>query len=233
MKFFLFLTVVTFCFFSCDKRKDVFSNSNINPIVGLDLLNSHSSLSSTIDVSSGNVTDTLKLGNDYTFSLSLADENSFLNCEFSGDGDLLLNNSAFVSGNLPTGNHTFTWNISAIGTYNFQVKIFDDYEKEVIYKFKIVVFLNRVPNTWWEVVHDGSLGPLHKKIVVHGSDQDQIYGGGIVYYQYILGSDTTLFTHSTLNYIFPSSGIYLISVKAMDNDGDWGNQIVINNYFID
>lgn len=212
---------------SCDKRTDYFESINEEVQSVLTLGNSHSSVSGTINDKT--IIDTLKQGNDYSFSLNLIDESEF-NLSFEGDGDLEMNNIPFNSGNLVSGSYDFLWKIDTVGVYNFSIKIIDNYSVETVYSFTINVFYNKTPQIWWELIDDGSLGDLHKKLVVHGADQDELFGGGIIYYQYVIGVDTTNHPYSEMNYIFPSDGLYDIGIKAMDNNYEWSNEVFIHNY---
>lgn len=213
---------------SCDKRKDYFGENNKGAVVNYHLLNSHSGTTSTLN--GDYLIDTLKLGQNYKMNLSISDEAQSVSVSFTGQGGLLVDGLSFTSGKLTNGTHLFEWVESTEGTFEFDIKVTDNYGVENIRHFKIVVFENKVPYTYWTVENVGALNPLEKEIVVYGTDQDEIYGGSILYYQYIINGDTTNNPYNHLNYIFPSAGNYFISVRAMDSNWEWGNQISINNY---
>lgn len=213
---------------SCDKRKDYYGDNNQVAGVNYQLLNSHSGTTSILN--GDNLIDTLKLGQTYKMNLSINDEAPSVNVVFSGGGSLVVDGSAFSSSTLTNGTHYVEWSIGTEGVYQFDIKVTDNYGLESVRHFEIIVFDNKVPYTSWVVEDVGALNPLEKKIVVTGSDQDEIYGGSILYYQYIINGDTTNNPYSHLNYIFPSAGNYFISVRAMDSNWEWGNEISINNY---
>lgn len=219
---------------SCDKREDLFYKTNQAIVSTMNLQNSHSGYSATIN---GNaIQDTVKLGFDYRFDILTSDENESIRIEFEGDGTMLMDGGVLTSGNYLNGNHEFVWGVTTPGEYSFKVKLIDVYDVETVYNFSIHVFENRLPYTWWEVIDDNSLGPLHKIIRVHGGDGDQIYGGEITYCRIQIDNNIDDYPAATWNglqdyhYIFPAPGNYTISVKAMDSNGEWGNEIILNNY---
>lgn len=214
--------------YSCDKRSDYFGDNNEPAGLNFQLLNSHSGTTSTLN--GDNLIDTLKLGQEYKMNLTINDEAPSVTVLFSGQGNLTVDGSSFTSGQLSNGNHQVNWNVVAPGTYQFDISITDNYGVSSVRHFKIVVFDNKVPYTYWVLNDVGALNSLEKEIVVSGYDQDEIYGGSILYYQYIINGDTTNNPYNHLNYIFPSAGNYFISVRAMDSNWEWGNEISINNY---
>ena len=231
----LILVMIVGLFVSCDKRKDLFQENNQPVSTVLQLENGHSAVSATY-VDQFTVRDTLKLNQTYRFSLKIIDEDGFSSVEFSGDGAMEVNGNAFTSSDLTNGIHEFEWTADTTGVKSFSLKITDTYGEVVQYDFSLFVFYNIVPNIWWEVIDDGSLGPLHKRIRVHGGDGDDLYGGDIIYCRFVIDSDTTDFPTADwnglmdMNYVFPSAGTYTISVKAMDSNYEWGNEITIANY---
>lgn len=216
---------------SCDKRKDYYGDINEPSDVNIALLNSHSSYSATINEK--NYKDTLKLNQIYKMNIALADESNFVKVVFLGDGALAIDSVVFASGDVACGMHLFEWTAVNEGLNNFVLKFTDVYGVESIYNFQIFVFENKTPVTSWELFHVGNLDPLEKKIVVTGEDGDQIYGGNILYYEYVIGSDTTFYPGNQFFYVFPSAGNYTIGVRAMDSNYEWGNQITINNFPIE
>lgn len=224
------LIVIFLLFVSCDKRKDFYNEINTPVNTVLTLLNPHSN--QTAEVTGNVIVDSLKSGFTYKFKINSVDENILITMSFGGDGNINLNGQGFSSGQIETGTHNFEWSPSSIGWHNFTITITDSYNISTEYEFNIFVFNNKLPYTTWELEHVGNLNPLEKRIVVSGQDADEIYGGGILYYQYIINGDTTNYPGNVFYYIFPSPGNYLIGVRAMDNNNEWGNQIVINNYLI-
>lgn len=223
---------ILFCLiflFSCDKRKDFFTNQNIPSTGYLKLTDPLNSLTSTINGNS--VIDTLKLGQSFTFTFQITDENQYLNLKFDGDGELKMDGASFTQNDITRNDkHSFVWTSNLIGDNNFQLIFKDKYGAETIYNYKIIIFKNRIPKISWLIKDIGILSPYEKEIDVSGLDGDDLYGGKIIYYQYIINQDTTLFTGNKMKYIFPGQGLYNISVRAKDNDDEWSDPVIISNY---
>ena len=220
-----------FLLFSCDKRKDLFKDENVPSGVSINLLNNHSPWSSTI--SGNHVMDTLKVGSSYSFAINLNDESPNTHFEFSGNGSLLVDGIPFISGDLPNGSHSLIWNPDTTGIRSFSLEFIDTYDQSTIWNFDIYVFINWVPHIDWVLVDVDQLDPYEKKIIVNGLDGDYLYGGEIIYYQYIIDSDTTNYPLSSMNYIFPGAGSYDIGVRAMDSNYEWSNIDFISNVLIE
>lgn len=216
-------------FISCDKRSDYFENENEAISSAITFGNSHTWYSASPQ-GYNSWQDTLKHGFNYEFILDILDENDQVEIEFIGDGSMNMNGSSLTMDNYPVGTYSFSWTPDTTGDFSFDVKIRDVYDVTTTYHWNMHVFENRVPITWWEVLNTNALSPLHKTIKVHGNDGDAIYGGSILYYRYVIGSDTTDHPYADMEYVFPSSGNYTISVKAMDSNNEWGNEITIGNY---
>lgn len=228
---YIFIIPIIALLFSCDKRKDLYENSNGASQVNIVLENSSSNFSATINGNS--ITDTMKLGQPYLFSLSVSDESGFIDLEFSGDDSMKVDGEFFTSTTISRNDiHNFEFIPSSIGDKYFSLKFTDVYGVETTYSFHIVVFKNRTPTISWELFNINQLSPLEKSIVVFGQDGDEYYGGKIIYYQFVIDSDTTFMTNNQLNYVFPSTGNYFISVKCMDSDLEWSNEISISDYAI-
>ncbi len=225
------IIALTFIIFSCDKRKDYYSTTNKASTVSLAVTNPSTSFSTTID--GNNITDTMKLGQKYTFSLGVTDEATNVDLVFQGDGSIKMDGTAFTTTSvLRNDNHLFEYDPNSVGDKYFTLTFKDVFGVETIYNFHIVVFLNRIPTIDWALFNTNLLSPLDKTIVVTGQDGDYIYGGNIVYYQYVIGADTTLTESNELHYVFPSVGNYLISVKCKDSNSEWSNEITVGNYVI-
>src|SRR6218665_154261 len=225
MKSLLIIILICFSFISCDKRKDVYSERNKQPVCSVVLLNNSSSFSSTW-LNDSIVVDTLKQGRYYRFKLSLNDESHKMTFNYSGAGTLYKNGVNFSSSDeLEVGDHLFEWlpDVNQVGDVPFSISMTDSYGKVRTYEFRINVFVNRVPEVSWVIEHVGLVGPFDKKIVVSGTDGDEIYGGTILYYEYVINEDTTVSPLSEFNYVFPQAGNYHISVRAMDSNNEWSN----------
>ncbi|MFT6441363.1 MAG: hypothetical protein ACJASM_000900 [Salibacteraceae bacterium] len=225
---FVLLLTIVLGVSSCDKRVDYYDEINEAPGVVLQLNNQYWMFSSAIYGTT--ITDTLKKGYTYDFSLTLADESDMLTVVFNGDGVLSENGASIDSLLLPLGTHSFQWVDTVIGNKIFSVSVTDGYGKIEKYDFNIHVFDNWIPQISWVVVDVGNLDPLEKKIVVSGGDKDKWYGGYIHHFEYIIDNDTSEVTPYQMKYIFPSVGLYDIGVRALDNNNEWSQTVFINNY---
>lgn len=236
MKKFIIFILSSLILLSCDKRKDFYylENENSNFSISHELLNNHSYYSATI--SDNLIIDTVKIGNDYHFKLKFNKEENIVDFTYNGIPELKINSIDYSSNSIKL--ETNEWiDFSVIivneGVYNLSFVITDSYGKSKTLKLKLVVFINRLPIiTDWIIYTVGDLSPLHKRILLTAKDPDEIYGGGISYYQYIINGDTTNYPDNQMNYIFPSSGYYSFGFRCKDNDGYWSNIIQINNYYI-
>lgn len=227
---FIYAALTAILVVSCDKRKDLFKDENTAAVMSIQLQNSHSPWSST---TSGNYTrDTLKVGTNYSFMLLVTDEASELELIFEGNGSLTVDGQPFVHGTITGGNHVVVWSPDTTGLRSFELKVVDVYDVATSYNFDIFVFVNWVPHIDWTIVDVNQLDPYEKKIIVDGQDQDQLYGGNIIYYQYIIDSDTTNYPWNSMNYIFPGPGSYDIGVRAMDSNYEWSNMVFISDVVI-
>lgn len=234
MKKTILLLIVGVALWSCDKRMDYFSESNV-PVEGVvQMTNSHSS--STATVNGNDIRDTMKLGNPIHFSLDLTDEITSIRFKFTGDGDLELNGEAVGEGEESvvdiSSTLNFKWDVAAQGVYYFKLAFTDAYDEVTIYNFKIVVFVNRIPNISWTLNPVGNLSSMDYQFYVEGYDADVLWGGGIIYYEYVINGDTTFYPWHNMSYVFPEPGQYYISVRAMDNDNAWSNTVTQANFVI-
>lgn len=219
---------------SCDKREDYFLLNNENIKGGVVLNNSHSVFSSSIN--GNNVIDTIKLNNPFKFSMFLEDENDYVNMNWIGDGSLKFNSSNLpksVLNSIPTGViHNFEWDIDSVGTYSFELVFIDAYDKETSYTFTVVVFDNRKPDISWTLTNVGDLDDYDYQFYVEGIDGDALWGGSILYYEFVINGDTTYYPWHDMGYVFPGAGNYFISVRCMDSDNEWSNTVTQANYEI-
>lgn len=225
--------LICIAFLSCDKREDFYENTNSPVQTVLTLNNEYSSQTSTISENGLIIKDTLKIGFDYNFSVTIDDEYESVKCSFTGDGSFMVNNEIYSDEvDLSVGTHHFKWADNVEGDRMFRLTFKDVYDVERTYEFYIYVFENWAPSIAWNVVHVGDLSPLHKRFVITGHDNDFMYGGEIIYYQIIVNNDTTNYHHPNMDYVFPSAGYYSIGVRAMDSNNQWSNFPIINNFYI-
>lgn len=232
MKNLVLFVVAGFVVLSCDKRNDIYASRNQNPVTEVTLLNSHSIASATW-LSDTVVVDTLKMGNYYRFKLNVTDESHTMKFSYSGNGALYKNGELFTaSENLEIGEHLFEWVPGQLGEIPFSIVLTDAYGKSKSYEFRINVFDNMIPEISWIVEHVGLVSPLDKKIVVSGEDGDELYGGTILYYEYVINQDTTIYPSNEFNHVFAQSGNYRISVRAKDSNNAWSNTVTVDPYVI-
>jgi hypothetical protein len=215
---------------SCDKRSDYFLAKNEKPLATVSLANTFSYL--TANVSGNNYSDSLKWGNNYKIKLTLYDDAGSVTLKFLGDGELYHDSVLFNEKVFQNGEVNLIWSPDTLGVESFSIVVVDNYGIEKVLNFQFTIFLNITPTISWDIENVGFLDPLEKKIVVTGEDGDRLYGGSIIYYQYVINSDTTLHPYPFMYYIFPSPGNYTISVKCMDSNFAWSNVITLNNYLI-
>lgn len=230
---YLVVIVAIAVLFSCDKREDYFGINNSAPQSDLVVTNTFSYL--TTDIDGNKIYDSIKVNHNYSFMLNVLDESEELYIKFEGPGTMLVNGTNLPSSDsvaVGHGTHSFVWNSSVVGLNQFKVSVSDGFGDAAVYYFNINVISNILPIFSWIVEDVGNLDSLEKRIVVTGDDGDLFYGGGILYWQYIIDSDTTNYPGKEFYYIFPSPGQYSIGVRAMDNDNQWSNTIYINNYTI-
>lgn len=231
MKKLLLIAITGLVMISCDKRDDYFGLNNEAPNTELIVTNTFSYL--TTDISGTNVYDSVKVNLDYSFTINVSDESPTMYMKFEGDGSLIHNGVAYTdSVEITSGQQTFIWNSSVVGLNNFTVSISDGFGDASTYYFNINVIDNILPIFSWVVEDVNQLDPLEKRIVVTGDDGDLYYGGGILYWQYIIDGDTTNYPGKEFYYVFPSAGTYDIGVRGFDTDQQWSNTIYINNYSI-
>jgi len=228
--------LVGWVLFSCDKRKDYFRNNHENTTINLRLLNAHSTESATIDTDSKTITDTVKIGFNYLFEFQLTDKYP-VQIQSEGQGDLYINSKGyyipFKNTELTQGTFKFNWipNLGA-GDYHFSLSFTDDFGNTTKYDFYLHVFLNRVPQIEWDLVPVGEKGDLHYRFTTTGQDGDHLYGGLIKYYEFVVNQDTTLYSNSYMDYVFPKEGFYALSVRALDSNDEWSNFSQISSYYV-
>lgn len=219
---------------SCDKREDYYSVVNENPQADILITNQFSYL--TTSLNGNQYTDSLKVNREYSMVWNLSDETGQLMMLFEGDGMLKINGTLLTSGDSLSVSDldpiNVKWSSATVGTKNFQVFVSDPQGGESEYRFQIRVIDNIPAQFSWAIEDVNQLDPLEKKIVVTGDDGDLHYGGGMLYWQYIINGDTTNYYDKQYNYIFPSPGSYTIGVRGLDNDTVWSNTITLNNVVI-
>lgn len=231
----IYIIALVFLLISCDKRKDIFKNGNKAITAKVYGTNYHSQFTETIN---GNyIIDTVKRRIGYRFKLNSVDEIDEIKVVFNGPGDLYykgiqVNALDTLKVNI-NENAGFHWKPSSTGLQNISLDLVDSYDITTRIKFELVVFENMTPIIDWELLDINNLNNLDKQFKVNGNDRDSKWGGKIMYYEYVINTDTTLYTQNNMSYVFPSEDTYYISVRAFDNDSTWSNLYVNANYIID
>lgn len=234
-KIFIIITGL-FILFSCDKRKNYYylENQSDGFSVSYNLLDSHSSETAVRDKVS--FIDTAKIGFDYHFRIKIKKLEKSVRMKYSGNILLKVNNDDYVD---EIDINTNTWiNMSLVpfneGPHELNIVFEDSYGKTKELNIKLFVFNNRSPViSDWILYTVGDLSPLHKRIILTANDPDEIYGGGISYYQFIINGDTTNYPGHEMDYIFPAEDYYDFGIRCKDNNGAWSNFIQVSNYFVD
>jgi hypothetical protein len=233
MKNIIYLSIALL-FFSCDKRKDIFLLNNQAIGVSIVPLNAHAQIS--FGTLNDGYRDTMKLGLPLTYTIQLSDEIDIASYKFTGSGVLFMNGQEIqpqTNYSLSTGQtNNLSWETNVLGDHSFVLTFTDSYGVETVKTFYIHVFDNWVPNINWSLNLVGNFTPREYKFNVVGHDKDLLWGGGTVYYEYVINQDTTLFPYNDMSYVFPEAGSYYISVRCKDNDNSWSNLVVNANYII-
>lgn len=233
MKKIILLILSSLVLLSCDKRKDFYHLEYLKEEFKIDyeLLNSHSHYSAIKN--KYEIIDTLKLNNDYKLKFKL---NKDVKIQISSNTDDYLINNSILNQEQSFAKDSWIEIIvspNTVGLFTMRIYIIDDYDVKRELTIRLNVFNNKSPITnSWDIIDLNSLSSLHKKIIINAVDPDEIYGGGISYYQYIINGDTTNYPDSEMNYIFPNAGLYNIGVRCKDNDDSWSNLIQVNNIYI-
>lgn len=230
------LILLSILFLSCDKRKDFYylENEKSDFSISHKLLNNHSYYSST-SIAENNIIDTVKIGNNYNLKLKFNKAEDFVDFSYNGILQLKVKDVDYTSTIKLETNEWIDLSLIIVneGDYNISFVISDSYGKTREFKIKLIVFNNRTPVIDdWVIYTVGNLSPLHKRIVLTSKDPDEIYGGGISYFQYIINNDTTNYPDSSMDYIFPSAGYYDIAIRCKDNNDAWSNNIQLSSYYI-
>ena len=215
---------------SCDTRNDHLELQNVAPL--LELSNKENRWSTTDEYYDVFI-DTTKVGKNYILSYKLTEEQNitpFSIIGTSGYGWWNYNDSAIheVVG-MEKGEHSMIYYAHNPGALNIEFSLLDGYGKSGIAKLELHCLANRLPVSYLEVNELGNFTPFEYEIDGTDSyDRDEIYGGGIIHYQFIIDSDTTLYPNAKMNYIFPGPGSYVVGLRVMDNDSAWSQSSEIN-----
>lgn len=113
-----------------------------------------------------------------------------------------------------------------VGSHSFEFEVKDKFGLTNNAKIDLVVFENLDPIAEMEISKIGALSPFQYRIDGSGSyDKDFRFGGGIIEYEYSFIGKTFNVVFSEIEYVFPSAGLYVISLRVKDNNGAWSESI--------
>lgn len=213
----LFLVILISSIFSCDKRKDFYGDINSAPKIEMRKKGMGS-------YSTGLNDSIKKLFPDYYLDLKVTDEEN-LTFNYS----LLTSTDKYVR--LSDNAVKFIPDTSKPGIHSIVFTASDAYEAAGSSTASFVIFDNLAPVALFKTTKIAVYDPLEYNIDASTSfDRDFKYGGQIVEYEFMINTTYKVNTQfNNINYIFPSTGNYTISIRVKDNDGDWSlvKQVVL------
>ncbi len=176
----------------------------------------------------GEIKDTIKVNWLYYVNVFIQDEDKNIKPIFTWESDTIpvtQSDTAFPIhyAALPNNDTTFEFQVTKDGSYTIEVTATDSYGASKTSLIELYVVINAAPSIHFTVENSKVLDPLEITIDASASyDPDAKWGGKIVEYEYIINNAKTIDTPlSKISYIVDAPGNYLISVRAMDNDGAW------------
>lgn len=205
--------IIALCFIlvltSCDTRKDFFENINQTPQIAIRKYG-------TNDLFTSEYSDSVKKGfSNYVLEIQAGDEEQF---------PLTFSSNVYTDQSTnPTNKVSVTFDDSFIGIHTIELKMTDSFKKEGKAIGRFTVFDNVLPVALFTVTLTAIHDPLEYSIDAGNSyDGDSKYGGEINQYEFMINNTYKIITpFNNINYIFPASGFYTISVRVSDNNGAW------------
>jgi hypothetical protein len=204
----VFLTIILFA--ACDNRAD-----SLNKIDYLSSFQLTKESNNTLIQNDTAYSDTLKPENETVYSYSL---DGATECEIDLDYytslfDIELNKS----------NQTITCSTKQTGKATINITITDPFLQTKTFPLTINTIENRLPVAVATITDLGVEGEYHMEIDASSSyDADEIYGGGIITYEYeIVGEDKVEITASKYRQALSSGDTCTIQIRVQDNDGEW------------
>jgi hypothetical protein len=208
MKILILLTLAIVLIVSaCDNRKDPYLDLDSGPIVQV--------MKITDGLASTEISDSVKLGQTYTFKYSLESfENISINVEKSRTADSIGMNSNYV--NVKGANE---------GISVYTLKAMDSFGKESQAKVNLTIFLNLKPICSFTVKKVGQLSDYEIEIDASLSyDPDAKWGGHIVQWEYQVQTNYDVKNAlSSIHYICDGPGQKKINVRVKDDNGVWSD----------
>lgn len=210
MKILIYLLFITVVWISCDKRKDFGIDLNVTPEVVIAPADSQFYTYSNFRKDSIKTTKV----NSASYFFKISDEDSKIEpiIEFP---------STIISYSIDYSINKITFFGFQLGNYNVILTATDKYGvKAKSAKINFESFVNKNPIASLNYFLLGNLDPHEYTLNgQYSNDPDVRFGGGIIEYTFKVGTAYTVQTpNPSINYIFPNSGNYAISLQVRDND---------------
>ena len=207
--YFLFLGLIIS---SCSDYEDCFEDKNDAPQIKLTTNNGQEFPESFLD--------SLKIENKfYTLKYKVEDEEINLAIEYSCDKE---------STTIKHEDGKLIINPTELGEHKIQLKTMDGFGRESSHDVTIVAFDNLPPVAKLDLIEgEGMLHKYERKIDASKSfDKDEKFGGKITMYEFRVENQEFIRTPDNfMDYIFPRSGSYRISLRVQDHNGVWSETI--------
>lgn len=179
--------------------------------------------------------DTFKFKSDnlYTFDFTIQDDQQSRQLLASKvenglilyKGNILNNTSVDVSG---VEKGMLQFNALKPGFYSFVVSVKDPEGLSSNAVVELNALGNMLPVPVLNLTQTNALAPRQVKIDGSGSyDVDAKWGGKVTKYEYeIEGFYKTETVRNTIDFIFPKSGLYKVTLRVLDNDDAWSAPII-------
>ena len=176
------------------------------------------------------LSDSLKVGIGggrpfYRINLQVTDGNSNLNrveySQLAGLGTLFQDRDTIFDSNIDINADIleFDYYPRTLGLHEFVIEAIDNFEESNSVRVQITAFDNLPPVAKFNVQRIGQLSRYQYRIdATESFDRDSRFGGRVSEYEYsVVGKIFKVFD-SRLEFIFPDAGVYIVSVRVMDND---------------
>ena len=202
---------------ACDKRKDFYEGMNVAPVIEMRKQGTGAFVTGLND-------SIKKMFPNYNLEIKIVDVET-----------LTLNNSLTISSDkfvVSNNIGLFTPDTTKLGIHGIVFTTTDKYNVTTNAMATFTVFDNIPPVALFTTTHTAVYDPLQYNIDASASfDGDAKFGGQIVKYQFTINTSYVVTTaFNNINYIFPSTGNYTISVRVEDNNGVCSalKQIILN-----
>ena len=165
------------------------------------------------------ISDSEKLGHTYTCKYQLQ---SFDNLNIN-----IIKSNSYDNVNINTSTSLISIQTSNAEYSVFKLGVVDPFSKSANASIQLTVFKNLIPICVFTDTLISQLSPYQVFIDASKSyDQDSKWGGAVVRYEYIIGTNYSSITKaSSINYIFDGPGQKVITVRCQDNDSAWSSPV--------